>query len=82
MMELIDTIELMNSPDYKERFKAEYYQLRIRQKKLVDMLVNYKAGTLGFMPKCSYELIYEQAQAMGKYIILLEARAKVEGIEL
>ena len=27
MNELKDTIELMNSSDYKDRFKAEYYQL-------------------------------------------------------
>lgn len=25
-MELRDTVEMMNSADYKERFKAEYYQ--------------------------------------------------------
>lgn len=29
MNELKDTIELMNSSDYKDRFKAEYYQLKV-----------------------------------------------------
>lgn len=29
-MELKDTIELMTSEDYKERFKAEYWQAKIR----------------------------------------------------
>lgn len=29
-MELKDTIEMMTSDDYKERFKAEYYQTKIR----------------------------------------------------
>ena len=29
-MELKDTVELMNSEDYKERFKAEYLQAKIR----------------------------------------------------
>ena len=29
-MELKDTIEMMVSVDYKERFKAEYLQLKIR----------------------------------------------------
>lgn len=29
MMKLADTVEMMNSEDYKERFKAEYYQLKI-----------------------------------------------------
>ncbi len=81
-MELKDTIEMMNNPNYKERFKAEYYQLAIRQQKLIDMLVKYKAGKLGFAPRCSYDLLYEQAQAMGKYLVLLRARAEIEDIEL
>ena len=29
-MELQETVEMMNSNDYKERFKAEYYQLKIK----------------------------------------------------
>ncbi len=37
-MELKDTIEMMNSEDYKERFKAEYYQTLIRYNKLSEMV--------------------------------------------
>lgn len=37
-MELNDTVEMMNSEDYKERFKAEYYQTVIRYGKLKNML--------------------------------------------
>ena len=33
-MELNETIEMMTSNDYKERFKAEFYQLKIRICKL------------------------------------------------
>lgn len=33
-MELRDTVEMMNSADYKKRFKAEYYQTKIRYEKL------------------------------------------------
>ena len=33
-MKLIDTVPLMNSEDYKNRFKAEYYQVYIRFVKL------------------------------------------------
>lgn len=33
-MKLNETIEMMNSKDFKERFKAEYYQLEIRGMKL------------------------------------------------
>lgn len=29
-MKLIETVEMMNSTDYKERFRAEYFQLKIR----------------------------------------------------
>lgn len=55
-MELQETIEMMNSDDYKERFKAEYHQTKIRYDKLDDMTVKYEAGTLNFTPKCSLEL--------------------------
>ena len=37
-MELKDTATLMVNSDYKERFKAEYYQLKIRLEKLKCML--------------------------------------------
>ena len=33
-MELKETVELMNSEDYKERFVAEYHQVKIRYEKL------------------------------------------------
>ena len=38
IMELKDTVEMMSSEDYKERFKAEYYQVKIRYGKLKYML--------------------------------------------
>ena len=41
-MELKDSIELMFSKDYKERFKAEYYQLCVRLKKLENFVENYE----------------------------------------
>ena len=34
MTELKDTIELMTSENYKDRFKAEYWQTKIRYDKL------------------------------------------------
>lgn len=46
MNELKDTIELMNSSDYKDRFKAEYYQLKIRYTKLHAMLVKLGLANL------------------------------------
>ena len=41
-MELKDTIELMQSNDYIDRFKAEYLQLKIRMEGLSSMLKNIK----------------------------------------
>ena len=81
-MELKDTIEMMNSADYKERFKAEYYQTKIRYQKLHTMCVKYEAGTLNFTPTCSLDLLKEQKAAMGHYLRCLEVRAEVEGIKL
>ena len=81
-MELKDTIDLMNSEDYKERFIAEYYQTKIRYEKLHKMLIKYEAKTLNFEPKCSLELLTEQAKHMGLYLKCLEIRAEIEGVDL
>ena len=63
-MELKNTIEMMNSPDYKERFKAEVYQLDIRIGKLASMLSAWGAGELKFQPSCSYDLLEAQQWAL------------------
>ena len=81
-MELKDTIEMMNSADYKERFKAEYHQTKIRYEKLHNMVVKYEAGTLNFTPSCSLELLKDQKKHMGNYLYCLEIRAEIEGIKL
>lgn len=81
-MDIKDTIELMNSEDYKDRFKAEYYQTKIRYEKLHKTVVKYEAGTLNFTPTCSIELLKAQKSQMGMYLYFLEVRAEIEGIEL
>ena len=81
-MELERLIELMKSEDYKDRFRAEYYQLEDRIDKLANMLEKYKAGTLDFTPSCSYELLNSQLKAMNEYLQYLTIRAEIEGIEL
>lgn len=81
-MTLIDTIELMTSSDYKERFKAEYWQTKIRYEKLHKTVTKYEAGTLSFTPSCSLELLKEQKRYMGQYLYCLEVRAEIEGIKL
>ena len=47
------TVDLMNSSDYKDRFKAEYLQTKIRYEKLHKMCIKYEAGTLVIEQKCS-----------------------------
>lgn len=81
-MELKDTIEMMQSADYKERFKAEYQQTKIRYNKLHNMLVKADAHTLDFEPTCPLDLLREQKANMGKYLYCLEVRAEIEGIRL
>lgn len=81
-MELKDTIKLMESEDYKDRFKAEYYQTKIRYDKLHNMIIKYEAGTLKFEPKCDITLLKNQAKLMGNYLYVLEIRAEIEGIDL
>ena len=81
-MDLKDTISMMESADYKERFKAEVYQLDIRIGKLANMLSSWAAGNLGFQPTCSYDLLEAQLNAMKVYRHFLEERAAIEGIKL
>ena len=81
-MELKDTIEMMQSADYKERFKAEYQQTKIRYDKLHKMLTKAEAGTLEFTPTCPLELLREQKATMGRYLHCLEIRAEMEKIDL
>lgn len=81
-MELKETIAMMESTDYKDRFKAEYEQLRIRFEKLNAMLEKWDAGTLPFNPTCPRSTYNIQTRAMSDYLAALEARAVMEGVSL
>ena len=81
-MKLADTVEMMNSSDYKERFKAEYAQLVIRYYGLRNMLEKWDNGTLEFEPTCSRSTYNLQIKAMTDYITVLEARAVMENVDL
>ena len=82
MNSLSETVEMMISSDYKERFKAEYYQLVYRTRKLQKMFEDWDEGKLDFEPKSPSELLEEQFDVMNEYILILRERAKHEGIEL
>ena len=81
-MNLKETVPMMESADYKERFKAEYLQLEIRVNGLRNMLKKYKDGTLTFKPSCSYDLLNGQLKSMEMYAQYFEERAEIETIEL
>jgi hypothetical protein len=84
---LEDTVDLMKSEDYKERFKAEYYQTKIRYTKLRKFnarieAAHYKPNISMPNHDCPYELLLEQECAMENYLHILEIRAEIENIKL
>lgn len=81
-IELRDTIDLMSSDDYKERFVAEYLQTKIRYNNLHKIIVKYDAGTLNFELKTPILILKNQKSFMGQYLNQLEIRAEIEGITL
>lgn len=81
-MQLIDTINLMDSDDFKDRFRAEYFQLDNRINGLYTMLEKYRKGTLNFAPKCDIKTLDAQLAAMIQYRKLLVFRAQLENIDL
>ena len=92
IVELKDTVSMMNSEDYKERFKAEYYQTKTRYEKLKSFnnrieaacRTGYSIDKRVAKPKhdCPEELLKEQQRAMGEYLHILEVRAVIENVEL
>ena len=93
MVEFKDTIEMMQSEDYKERFKAEYYQTKIRYERLkafnnkieaANETLYYRDNVRVEMPRhdCPERLLLEQQSVMGNYLHVLEVRAEIEGVKL
>ena len=93
-LKLKDTVELMNSSEYKERFTAEYAQTKIRYEKLKAYNNKIEAAQTTqrepAAPKkleepphdCPAGLLREQQSVMGQYLHILELRAEIEGINL
>ena len=81
-IDLKDTAEMMTSPDYRERFKGEYIQVKIRHLKLTAMLDKLHNGKLPFEPTCPASILEKQAEIMADYLTCLEARAAIEGVQL
>lgn len=85
-MEFKETVDMMLSDDYKQRFKAEYHQTKTRYEKLKAFNTRIEAarlsGTDGPKHDCSEELLRNQQRVMGEYLHLLKVRAIIEKIEL
>lgn len=79
-MELKDTVNLMLSDDYKDRFRAEYYQAKIRRDKLHALLETYPI--LDFEPDTDYHRLWLQLTTMDSYLEQLLKRAYLEEIAL
>ena len=80
--DLSTTVDLMLSDDYKERFKAEYLQLKIRHRKLCKILDDYVQAKLKFELTTDWGLLRKQEQLMDELLMVLRVRAKLEGIDL
>lgn len=86
-MQLKDTVIGMSSNDYKERFKAEYWQLKLRCDRLEDFCNRIEAAEYSdFVPEpqheCPLHLLKEQLTDMKGYLHILEIRAVIEGINI
>lgn len=90
---LKDTVKLMNSEDWKERLKAEYFQTKIRWNKLRLYYSKIKAKLVSMSPNSQYteeislqrteiDIIKQQINAMDDYLLMLEMRAGIHGIDL
>ena len=80
-MKLDETVNLMCSNDFKDRFIAEYAQLVIRLSKL-DAALNNTSDTRFEVDDITKALMLKQRDAMGSYKICLEKRADILGIDL
>ena len=81
-MESKKIIELIQSDDWKERLKGEFYELEDRIEKLYDMLDKWDKGKLNFTPTSDRKLYNEQLSTMVTLRSILGLRAKEAGNEL
>lgn len=86
-MELKDTYDLMTSANYRERFKAEYLQTKIRYEKLKAFNNKIEASNYSDTVKepthdCPFSILKEQQAAMGNLLRIYEIRAVIEDIQL
>ena len=76
------TIPMMKSDCYKERFRAEFYQLYTRAEALANMIHSWDEGTLDFEPKTDRFLLNLQLKSMQDYLSILAERSEIEDIDI
>lgn len=79
-MKLNESVEMINSENYQEGFKAEYYQLTNRICELQNMLAAWDNDKLTFEPLCPRSTYEMQLRSMQDYRALLEMRSVMENI--
>ena len=82
--QLDQTVDLMKSESYKERFIAEYAQVELRYKRLERVLKSIEDNTCPkcFKPTCPVDILESQFKYMNDYRAILIVRAAIEDIEL
>ena len=80
-MKLDETVNLMCSNDFKDRFIAEYAQLVIRLSKL-DAVLSNTSDTRFEVDDITKALMLKQRDAMESYKTCLEKRADILVIDL
>lgn len=60
---------------------AEHKDLAEKVKNVRNMLKEWKEGTLKIVPKTPYYLFHHQLLHMESYLIVLEHRAEIEGVD-
>ena len=88
--ELSQTCEMMCSKDYRDRLKAEFYQLKFRTEKLENFIAKINAqyhttknDSCSYIEHdCDLDLLEQQLEAMKKYLFILKQRAVIENINI
>lgn len=81
-MKLEQTVDMMTSDDYKERFKAEYHQLSNRLNKIRHFIADARKMGRKTINKCPIDVYVWQMRVMQDYQYVLRRRAELENIEL
>lgn len=77
-----DTVRLMQSPSYRDRFIAEYIQLTIRKDALARFVEREMSSDIPAATSEGLELMKHQVSVMIEYQEILRRRAALEQIEI